>query len=288
MFVVTGASGRYGRLVVEALLSQGIAADEIVAAVRHPDDVRDLRNKGLLVRQADYDRPETLVPAFAGASRLLLVPTAEIGRRYAQMENAVAAAIEAKVGRIAYAGFVNGDRSTMVLGNEHRQTEGLIRRSGVRYIFLRNGPYIEPLAGEAGALSKTLATGEMFGSAGNGKFSGASRNDLAEVAAVALSSDLVGDIVFELGGTAFTMADVAHAIATRTGRPVTYHSLPVAEYGERLVNAGYPRVVAEIAADATFAAQRGDWYTESADLQTLLGRPSTPLTAVIDGMIRGN
>lgn len=34
MITITAATGRYGRLVVEALLRRGVAANEIVAAVR--------------------------------------------------------------------------------------------------------------------------------------------------------------------------------------------------------------------------------------------------------------
>lgn len=282
MLVVTGASGRYGRLVIEFLLARGRSADTIVAAVRNPGDVADLKKRGVRIREVDFDRPDTLVPAFAGASTLLLIPTSTLGRRHSQMADAIAAAGKSKVGRIAYAGFVNGDRSTLVLGQEHKQTEALIRRSDSRYILLRNGPYIEPFAGELGNVPTALATGELIGSAGEGKLSGASRDDLAEAAAIALSFDHPGDIVYELGGTAFTMAEVAQAISTLAKTPLVYKSIPVDQYCDYLVKAGFPEPIAEIAADATFASQRGDWHTQSTDLVRLLGRQSTPLVDVVE------
>ena len=70
---VTGATGHLGRLVVDALKRRGAG---VVAAVR--DTSKDL---GVPARLADYDRPETLVPAFEGTDRLLLISGNEAGRR---------------------------------------------------------------------------------------------------------------------------------------------------------------------------------------------------------------
>ena len=72
MIVVTGASGQLGRLVIEALLKK-IPAGEIVAAVRKPDSVNDLAERGVQVRQIDYSRPETLAGAFKKGEKLLLI-----------------------------------------------------------------------------------------------------------------------------------------------------------------------------------------------------------------------
>lgn len=71
MITITAATGRYGRLVIDALLRRGVPASEIVAAVRDPEKAGALVAKGVQVREADYDRPETLAPAFLGADKLL-------------------------------------------------------------------------------------------------------------------------------------------------------------------------------------------------------------------------
>ncbi len=49
-------------------------------------------------------------------------------------------------------------------------------------------------------------------------------DDLAEAPAVALTSDNPGDVSYELGGTAFTMAEVAAAIS---GKGHTFESCRV-------------------------------------------------------------
>ncbi|MBB3427961.1 uncharacterized protein YbjT (DUF2867 family) [Rhizobium sp. BK312] len=104
MIIITAATGRYGRLVIGALLRRGVAANNIVAAVRDRAKAGDIEALGVEVREADYDKPETLVPAFAGAERLLLVPSADFGQRYPQMRRAVKAAVSAGVPVVAYAG----------------------------------------------------------------------------------------------------------------------------------------------------------------------------------------
>jgi NAD(P)H dehydrogenase (quinone) len=286
MITITAATGRYGRLVIDALLRGGVPANEIIAAVRDPRKASDLAAKGVQVREADYDRPETLVRAFQGADKLLLVPSAVFGLRYPQMERAVNAAVEAGVGLLIYASFVNSDTSTLRLGEEHKQTEALIRSSGLPSVLLRNGAYAELYAGELGDLEYALMSGVVIGSAGDGQISGASRKDLAEAAAVVLTSDGQEGNVYELGGTPFTMADLAATIGQHVGKPVVYQDLSVDEYAKALAAAGVPEAFAGLLADTSFAATRGDWYTESTDLPRLLGRPTTPLADVVAATLK--
>ncbi|MBY5345687.1 SDR family oxidoreductase (plasmid) [Rhizobium ruizarguesonis] len=288
MITITAATGRYGRLVVDALLRHGVPANEIVAAVRSPEKAADLAAKGVQVREADYDRPETLGTAFAGADKVLLVPSADFGRRHPQMVRAVVEAIDAGVGLIAYASFVNTDTSTIRLGEAHKQTEAFIRECGVPFVMLRNGAYIEVYAGDLGGMDYALNSGTLIGAAGTGKISGASRDDLAEAAAVVLTSDDQAGKVYELGGTAWTKADLAAAVSQLTGRPLVYQDMPVEAYTQVLVAGGFPQFLAEIIADAGFSATRGDWYTDSTDLPDLLGRPSTPLVDVVAATLKRN
>lgn len=289
MITITAATGRYGRLVVEALLRRGIPGNEIVAAVRNREKAGDLVAKGVQIRVADYERPETLASAFAGADKVLLIPSVDFDQRYPQMVRAVEAAVDAGVSLVAYASFINTDTSTIRLGEAHKQTEAFLRRSEIPFVTLRNGPYIEVFAGDLGGMDYALNSGTLIGSAGTGKFSGASRDDFAEAAAVVLTSndDQTGK-VYDLGGTAWTKADLVAAISHLTGRQLVYQDLPLETYTKVLVANGVPQFMAEIIADAGFAATRGDWYTESDDLPRLLGRPSTPLSDVVAATLKRN
>ncbi|MGW6510856.1 NAD(P)H-binding protein, partial [Streptomyces niveus] len=71
--VVTGATGHLGRLVIESLLTADVPAGEIVAVARDRAKAAPLAARGVDVRIADYDRPETLRDIFRAGDRVLLV-----------------------------------------------------------------------------------------------------------------------------------------------------------------------------------------------------------------------
>jgi NAD(P)H dehydrogenase (quinone) len=58
-YAITGATGHLGRLVVAELIGKA-GAGQVVAAVRDPAKAADLAALGAEVREADYNRPETL------------------------------------------------------------------------------------------------------------------------------------------------------------------------------------------------------------------------------------
>src|SRR5689334_24316381 len=96
-FVVTGATGGFGRLVVEDLLRRGVPAAGIVATGRNIDAIADLGSRGVTVRRVDFDDPETLAGAFAAGDRVLLVSGSELGKRVPQHQAVIEAAAAAGV-----------------------------------------------------------------------------------------------------------------------------------------------------------------------------------------------
>ncbi|MGH3641463.1 MAG: hypothetical protein ACRDUX_20810, partial [Mycobacterium sp.] len=54
-----------------------------------------------------------------------------------------------------------------------------------------------------------------------------------------------------------------------------YQDMPVSDYTDLLVGAGLPAEMAAAVADADDGLARGELYTDSADLHTLIGRPPT-------------
>ena len=101
MYAITGASGQLGRLVIDALL-ETVPADRIVAAVRNPAKARDLEARGVVVREADYKRPETLASAFVGVDKLLLISSTEVAGRLPLHRAVIDAARRAEVSLLAY------------------------------------------------------------------------------------------------------------------------------------------------------------------------------------------
>lgn len=275
MIAVTGVTGHLGRLVIEALVERGVAPGEIAALARTPEKDPAMAGRGVEVRRADYTRPDTLAAAVKGVDRLLLVSSSEVGQRVAQHRNLIDAAREAGVGMLAYTSILKADASEMQLAAEHRATEEMIRASGIPFVFLRNGWYLENYTEN---LAPALEHGVLLGSAEDGRVSAAARADYATAAAVVLTGEGHAGRVYELGGDqAFTLVALAEEISRQTGRRVEYRDLPEAAYAAALVDAGVPEPFARVLADSDRGIARGELFTDSADLRRLIGRPTTTL-----------
>lgn len=275
MILVTGASGQLGRLIVSALLARSVDANHIVAAVRSPEKVDDLKQLGVTVRKADYTDLASLKAAMDGVKRVVLVSSSEIGQRAAQHQNVIDAAKDAGVELIAYTSILHADTSPLALAKEHVATEAALKASGVPHVLLRNGWYSENYTMSAGM---AVEHGAVLGSAGEGKYSTAARADYAEAAATVITSEDQAGKVYELAGDdAFTLAQYAAYIAEISGKEVVYQDLPEADYAKVLVDAGLPEGFANILADSDVGASKGGLFDDSKTLSKLIGRPTTSI-----------
>ncbi|MFT3725989.1 MAG: SDR family oxidoreductase [Hyphomonadaceae bacterium] len=283
MIAITGATGQLGRLVIASL--QRLAPDtRILAAVRSPEKAQDLKSATVEIRQADYDRPETLASAFNGVDKLLLISSNDLVTRLGQHKAVVDAAVKAGVKLIAYTSILHTDTSALILTEEHRATEAYIKASGVPYAFLRNGWYTE---NETAALAAVLAHNAFIGSSGDGRISWAARTDYAEAAARVLLSNDAADRIYELAGDqGLTMSELAAETARLAGKPIAYANLPQADYAGALLGAGLPAPLATMLADSSAKAADGGLYDDSRTLSRLIGRPTTPIRETLAAALK--
>ncbi|MEV1142265.1 SDR family oxidoreductase [Micromonospora sp. NPDC049799] len=275
--VVTGATGHLGRLIVTSLLDRGVPGEQIVALGRDTSRLADLADRGVTVRQADYNDADSLRAAFAGAEKLMFVSGNELGRRVAQARTVVAAAKDAGVELVAYTSIPKADTSSLTLAVEHRATEQEIEASGLPYVFLRNSWYFENYLPQI----PTYLEHGVIGAAGDGRISAAGRADYAEAAAAVLTTEGHAGKVYELGGAPFTMAELAGELSRQTGKDVTYTDLPVEKYVEVLVGTGMPEPFAAVLADGDRGAAAGELEVAGDDLERLIGRKPTTLAEAI-------
>lgn len=274
--VVTGATGHLGRLVIDSLLERGVPASSIRATGRDVDRLSPFADRGIETVVADFDRPETLVPAFSGADALLLVSGSEVGKRVDQHRNAIDAAREAGVGRIVYTSAPHATDSDLVVAPEHAETERLLEASGMPVTILRNNWYTENYAG---TVDTAEATGEIVGSAGAGRVASASRRDYAEAAAVVLTTPGHEGAVYELSGDAsWTFHDLAEAAGSLVGREVRYRDVTPDEHAAILTAAGLDEGTTGFLVALDGNIREGSLADATTTLSDLIGRPTTPLT----------
>jgi len=279
LITVTGATGHLGRLVVTGLLDAGVPAGEVVAVARSLDKAADLAARGVQVRQADYSDQTALEAALEGTDRLLLVSGSEVGQRVAQHTNVLQAAKANGVGLVVYTSAPKADDTSLPLAPEHVATERLIADFGIPAVVLRNNWYLENYDQP---ITTAAETGEVVGSSGNGRIAAATRADFAAGAVAVLTADAPEPAILEVGGDeAFSLADLAAAVAAETGREVGYRDLSAAQHLDLLVGQGLPQQTAEFVVGLDQSIAQGALDTGSTALSTLIGRPTTPLAQYV-------
>ncbi|HEV2784079.1 MAG TPA: SDR family oxidoreductase [Actinophytocola sp.] len=283
MIVVTGASGQLGRLVIEGLLER-VPAERIVAAVRSPEKVAELADRGVQVRRADYDEPDTLPAALAGAERLLLISGDTPGQRLAQHRAVIDAAVTAGVGAIVYTSVLHADTSPLIVAPDHKATEDSIVAAGLPYTFLRNGWYTENYEQAARTAAET---GVVIGSAGDGRVASATRADYAAAAVAVLTTDGHAGRIYELSGDkAWSYTELAAEIGRIAAREVGYRNLTPDEHRAALIDAGLPEAAADVYVSFDRDIAAGALGDTPGQLSSLIGRPTTPLAETLAAVLR--
>lgn len=282
MIAITGATGLLGQHVIENLL-QTVPANQIVAFARDVKKGASLSQKGVLVRQADYNDKASLITALQGVDKLLLISSSEVGKRTIQHRNVIEAAKSADVQFIAYTSILHADRSPLSLHVEHVETEKMLADSGISYTLLRNGWYTENYLASVPA---ALEHGVFLGAAGDGKIASATRADYALAAARVISEEGHIGKVYELAGDeAWTLEQLAKELTKQSGKQVIYDNLSQVDFAAALKTAGLPDKLSNMLADSDIGASKGGLFDDSHTLSKLIGRRTTTLAESIKAIL---
>jgi NAD(P)H dehydrogenase (quinone) len=218
--IVSGASGQLGRLVVKHLLARGVPAKNLILVSRTPEALQDFAKLGASTRCGDFSKPESLPSAFAGGTKMLLISIGfGGGPRPEAHKHAIDAAAAAGVKQIAYTSWVAlsaGDESG--IGADHHATEDILRKSGVRWIFLRNSIYQNVLVGQG---AKMVADGQAIVPSNEVKLGYVTREDCAAAAAAVLSTPGHEDKAYDITGPELIgQREIAAAASAATGRNI--------------------------------------------------------------------
>ncbi|CAL9295917.1 SDR family oxidoreductase [Streptomyces sp. R02] len=280
--VVTGASGKLGRHVVEQLLEK-VPAEQVTAVVRSPEKAADLAARGVRVAVADYNAPETFDGLFAAGDKVLLISGNEFDKGRVRQHSLVIDA--AKAAGVALLAYTSAPATlTATLADDHRGTERALLDSGVPYVLLRNGWYHENYTENLGPV---LEHDAVVAAAGEGRISSASRADYAAAAVAVLTGEGHENATYELGGDkAWSFAEYAAELSRQTGREIAYTPVTPEQLTGILVGAGLPEPMAAMFAGVDAAIAEGQLVVDSGDLSRLAGRPTTPLAEAVAAALK--
>jgi NAD(P)H dehydrogenase (quinone) len=256
--VITGASGAFGRMAAAQLLTK-IEPAELVLVTRTPAALADFARRGASVRFGDFDQRESLLEAFTGADRLLLISTLDVGkRRQRQHQTAVSAAVQAGVGHVIYTSSVGiHPHSPAFVIEDHLFTEEALRRSDLNFTFLRDAQYAEVIT--TMIAPGAIASGEWLSSAADGCMAFVSKKDCVACAVAVLTTPNHEGAVYEITGPELlTFGDCARIAAEVTGKPIKFVNVSHDAMQARFDAAGVPRRHIE----GTLHEAAGAWGSE--------------------------
>ena len=285
MIVVTGATGQFGRQVVEGLLKK-IPGNEIGVSVRTPEKAADFQQRGVRVCQGDFADPATLTEAFDAAEQVLIVSVNKIGdEALRQHANAIQAAKNAGVKRILYTSHQGASPSSAFLParENHAATEALLATSGVPFVSLRNGFYAESALLQLGDFKESgkISLPE------DGPVSWTARADLAEAAVAVLTRPGLFDGISPPLTNAETLdfAAIARIASEMLGRTIERETVSDDEFRAALTSRGLPEMMAEGLGSLYKASRAREFAVIDPTLERLLGRTPTAMRDILNGFL---
>ncbi len=284
MIVITGATGQLGSRIVERLLTR-VPAESVGVSVRDPAQASSLAGRGVRVRAGDFTDPTGLAQAFEGADQVLVI-SASIRGAGALPANiaAIDAARAAGAGRILYTSHqAASPRSLFAPQLTHAATEEYLQGLDVPFTALRNGFYASTLGYYLGP---ALTTGRLELPA-DGPVSWTTHDDLAEAAAVALTSDgaLDGVTAPLTAAEAITFDDVAGILGDLTGRSVERIVLADDDWRASAIRNGMPDAAADFTLGLFRAARAGEFAVTDPRLGSVLGSQPRSVRSALKEMI---
>lgn len=286
MITITGATGQLGNSVINFLIQKGVSSSEITALARSVEKAEPLKAKGVNIKTGNYDDLASLVEAFKGTDKLLLISGNEMEKREQQHINVVNAAKEAGVKHIFYTSLQRKtDSADSPIGfvlSAHLNTEKIIQESGMSYTILRNNLYMDMLPW---VLGQNVVEAGIFYPAKDGEVAYTMRDDMAEAAANVMMSDGHEGKEYNISnGHSLSFGEVAQHLSAVTGKEVKYISPDVAVYKDTLMNAGMPEVAVDMLAGFAMGASAGELVAGDTDLPGLLGREPVNYKTFLDAI----
>jgi uncharacterized protein YbjT (DUF2867 family) len=264
-YLITGATGNVGSLVVESLIGRGerprvFVRDRQKAIARYGDRV------DLFV--GDLADMTTIKPALTGADSLLLVTSGH--ELAAQDEAAAKAAKAAGVTHLVKLSSYDAREQNVGTGVWHAAGEAAIRASGIAYTFVQPSGFMSNALFWARSIK---AEGVVRTATGDGKIPFIHPQDIADVATEALLFEAYrGSSLPITGHEALSYAEMAAKIETVIGKPIRFQPISEEEARKQQVAWGAPAELVEARLSILRAIREGRLATVTDTVEQVLGR----------------
>jgi uncharacterized protein YbjT (DUF2867 family) len=263
-YLITGATGNIGSLVVERLLERG---DRPRVFVRDAAKARARFGDRVDVAVGDLADAASLEGALSGVDALLLVNS---GHDIEARDGAAAqAAKRAGVKHLVKLSSMDAQQSVGT-GAWHARGESAIAASGIAFTFVQPSGFMSNALGWATTIR---AEGVVRAPTGDGRIAFIHPDDIASVAAEVLTTrDYDGQSLPITGPEALSYAEMTAKIGAATGRAVAFQ--PVSEEEERrhMLRAGDPAAIVEAHVSIYRAIREGRLAKVTDGVDRVLGR----------------
>jgi NAD(P)H dehydrogenase (quinone) len=231
---VTSATGKVGGTVLSTLAAN--PSVQVVAGVRSPERIAEMKARGIAARLFDFDRPETHAAALEGVSGAFL------GTGYSvdmlrQSKDFLDAAKAAKVGHIVHLGVSASPETRVGHWVWHRYVESYVERLGFRFTHLNPEWFMQNLIGYGGKANANPGVVRFF--VNDCRVSWVDAEDVGHLAAVALAEpDRFAGQRIALGHDVLSFPEVCAIIGEISGKPYRYEQGAPEEFFEQMMKLG--------------------------------------------------
>lgn len=272
--LITGATGNLGSRTLELLLKK-VQSNQVAMLVRNPesDKVARFIKEGVEAHQGDYFDYNSLLQAFNGVEKVMLISAVAFTDRNTQHFNVIAAAKQAGVKQVIFTSIIRKENSNLILPEVTMSdlfAEQTLKASGLDYTILRNPPYLEVINSFSG---DALKFGSVRVPKGSGKVSAASLDDLAAANVAVLTENGHENKSYTLSGSeGSSFEDIAAALSEISETNIPYEAISETEYIDTMVANGLPVHMTDFLLGWMRAINTGEFSETSGDLERLIGR----------------
>ena len=255
--LVTGGTGKTGRLVARQLALRGIEAR---IATRHPSSADQIR--------FDWTDRATHGPALEGIGAVYIVAPTDRTEQLPVMRPFLEQAVSQVPGRLVLLSASSLEAGGPMMGEIH----AWLAAHAPLWTVLRPSWFMQNFTTQH--LPSMLHEGCLYSATADGRVPFIDAADIAAVAVEALADPALASRDYVLTGPeALTYHEVAQAISARIGRPVRHCRLSVSELAARYATFGVPEAYALTLARMDEAIAQGAEDRTTDEVERITGRP---------------